>query len=232
MIIRRKKVAGALLYLVALGILLALGSWQFQRGREKATIEAAIDEDAPVVEISAAPADWSAIAYREALLSGRWQAERSFLLGSRIHQGVSGAEVLSPFQLDGGGTVLVNRGWVAGDGAIELASPPADAAPRGILYLPQPGFTLGETLVGDRAWPQPVLYLDIPALADRLGSPLETAVLVLDADHQAAFESTWQPTTIPAMRHYGYAVQWWGLAVTLLVFGIIWQRKRKPKKDT
>ena len=52
----------------------------------------------------------------------------------------------------------------------------------------------------------------------------QPAVIQLSAGSPGAFEPIWKPTIFKAARHYGYAVQWFGLALVLLIsyiyFGI------------
>ena len=227
MIIRWKRVTGLSIYGLSVCLLAALGSWQFQRGQNKAEIESAMDSVPVVKELAAPPADWNQLAYQTVVLEGQWLYNKVFLLQNRIYQGIVGFEVLTPFTLAGGGTILVNRGWIDSASSAEVgAANTADTAPSGTLYLPERGFRLGDTFAGDPTWPQPALYLDIEALANRLGKPLEPAVLVLDKAHPATFVRLWQPTNMPASRHYGYALQWWGLLAALLVLGYFWRRKQ------
>ena len=99
----------------------------------------------------------------------------------------------------------------------------------GQLYLPKKGFTLGraynEQPDAPPAWPRVIQYFDAPALSAALGTALQPAALALDSNHPAAFARIWQAYTMTATRHYAYAAQWWGLAITLIVFGIIWRRQ-------
>ncbi|MDD9823116.1 MAG: SURF1 family protein [Gammaproteobacteria bacterium] len=105
-----------------------------------------------------------------------------------------------------------------------------DAAPaiRGRLYLPQKGFTLGPAHDPAAARPgglEVFQYFDADAMSAVFGGELQPAVVALDAAHPAAFRRIWRAAATPAARHVGYAVQWWGLAVTLLVFGVVWRRR-------
>ena len=212
-------------------ILLGLGTWQLMRGMEKAAIEEKFQSEAGTMDIDRAPVSWSSLDYHSARVSGQWLPGREFLLENRIYQGEPGYEVLVPYRLSGDNAVLlVNRGWMSLDAVERSGIAPASAeSPTGVLYRPQTGFTLGDTVSGPRVWPQAVLYLDLPSLSQRLGMQLEPVVLVLEQGHPASFQPLWRPTSIPASRHYGYAAQWWGLGLTLLVFGVIWRRKVKPR---
>ena len=234
MIISARRLVALTLYVIALTILLLLGTWQILRGQEKAQIESRMAAGGKPLEISASPQDWAELDYRRANLSGSWIPDREFLLENRVHRGTPGFEVLTPFELAGDGAVLlVNRGWIgAGEDRGSIDADPPGGGPGGVLYRPEPGFTLGETVSGETRWPQRILYLDIVALSERLGRGIEPAVLVLDPGHPLAHPRLWRPTAMPASRHYGYAVQWWGLALALLVLGLIWRRKPKTRNPS
>ena len=237
-------------FFLSLSLLLSLGGWQWRRGLEKTAIEKLLEAQKNPAKnqyttIDRAPPNWSDLAYRQVRLQGGWRADRpkgEFLLANRIHRGRLGYEVFSPFQLAGdGATLLVNRGWIERADASApniLTTTPTTDVPEhagshvevgGQLYLPKKGFTLGraynEQPDAPPAWPKVIQYFDAPALSAALGTALQPAALALDSNHPAAFVRIWQAYTMTATRHYAYAVQWWGLAITLIVFGIIWRRQ-------
>ncbi len=226
MIIAVKPLVAPILCLLALFLLVFLGGWQWSRGLEKAEIERRYAVESEPRTLSARPGDWVPLDYRPVTLDGEWLGEQEFLLENRIYQGQPGYEVLTPFRLaDDQSVILVNRGWIRSwnDGGA-VAKWTED--PVGMLYRPTTGFTLGQTVSGELRWPQTVLYLDTEALSEHLGRRIEDAVLVLDPAHPAAFVRIWRPIALPASRHYGYAMQWWGLALALLVWSLIWYRRR------
>lgn len=220
-----------LLFFAALALLLSLGTWQWRRGVEKAAIEAQL-ERTHYITLDRAPPDWGAVAWRRVRLDGAWLAGPVFLLANRIHRGRPGYEVFSPFQLAGDrATLLVNRGWLDAEarGSIRRAGQPeagAEAAVSGRLYLPEKGFTLGaaHSPAAQRPGGAEVFqYFDAAAWSEVFGGALQPAAVALDAGHPRAFERIWRGATLPSARHFGYAVQWWGLAATLLAFGVIWR---------
>lgn len=222
---------GYALFLIGLAVLFTLGAWQLKRGLEKADIASVSnDQDTQARQITHAPARWQDLNYRPVILEGQWVLDRTFLLDNRLLQGRPGYEVLMPYKLSGDDTVLlVNRGWIEkpASGPLRLPQPGADNPIKGQLYLPQKGFTLGETFTGNVSWPLIILYYDFESLSQALEAKIQPVVLVLDSGHPDSFVRIWQPATIPASRHYGYAVQWWGLALTLFIFGMIWRRKAR-----
>ena len=215
-------------------MLLGLGVWQWQRGAAKSAIAHRLANNEHSIIVRRAPSNWSQLAYRHVELHGRWNTARTFLLANRVRGGRLGYEVFSPYHLAGdGASVLINRGWIDAHKVTPGATDDwlqnsARAPAAGILYLPQKGFTLGPAYhrTAD-AWPLKIQYMDIPALATALGAPLQPAAVALAAHHSAAFAPIWRATASPAARHYAYAAQWWGLALTLLIFGGVWLRRSR-----
>ena len=48
-----------------------------------------------------------------------------------------------------------------------------------------------------------------------LGEDIKEVVIQLSAGSQGAYEPIWLPAEFKPARHYGYAVQWFGLALVL-----------------
>ena len=224
----------AILFFSGLSLLIGLGGWQLSRGFEKHALKQAWDtRKQRVMQIKSA-AEIRPLAYQEVILHGEWQPARWFLLDNRVHQNQIGFEVLSVFRLHSGDNLLVNRGWVgAHDPRLprlgeRLVRGPTQIA--GVLYRPEKGFTLGPTYTDQAAWPRVIQYFDPAALATALAAPLSPSMLVLNPDTDAALVPRWRPGTISAARHYGYTLQWWGLAAVLCVFGCIWRRQKTDPK--
>ena len=230
-VVMGSRAAVYLVFFLSLSLLLSLGGWQWRRGLEKAAIEKlSTGTEDHYITLDRAPPNWSPLAYRRVRLHGKWLAGRDFLLANRIRHSRQGYEVFSPFQLSGdAATLLVNRGWVARPpaGVALSAGLPAPGDATGALYLPQKGFTLGPAYHADQQprWPKVIQYIDVPALSAALGTALQPAAVSLDPAHPGAFPRIWRAYAMTPARHYAYAAQWWGLAVTLTVFGFIWRRR-------
>ena len=215
-------------YFLSLTLLCALGGWQMLRGMEKVRIESRIAESDGVVEhLDHRPQDWDSLAYRQVGLQGEW-LDRMFLLDNRIHQGRAGYELFAPLMLGDQALVMVNLGWLSRTD-LEADLPPFEqldgsASITGQLYLPQKGFTLGPPSHDDLSWPRVIQYLDFEYFSDSLGKGVEPAVLVADNANLGTV-GIWQPMAMDSSRHFGYAVQWWGLAAVLVVFGFIWYNR-------
>ena len=53
--------------------------------------------------------------FRPVTARGRYDGRRQFLIDNIVRQGRNGFFVITPFRLDEGGLLLVNRGWIAQD---------------------------------------------------------------------------------------------------------------------
>jgi surfeit locus 1 family protein len=225
-----------LLYFICLGLLLYLGYWQLERGSEKARVEQKISAArGQVSQVQARPQNWAELNYQNIELSGQWDYAHTFLLNSRIYKGVSGVEVLTPFILEGDGSILlVNRGWVAKAGLAELGD--IDSGNKitvvsGQIYQPSKGYTIGPSFTDTTTWPVTIEYIDHAAISELIEHDMELSVLVMDSG-PGAFTRIWKPYVVNAQRHYGYTVQWWGLAIVFIVFGLIWRRSAKNSNDS
>ena len=178
--------------------LVALGFWQLQRAEEKAALQTSWEaqkQQAPVgLATLAGTAD---NAYRRVSLRGEFVQGYYLLLDNRISAGRFGYEVVGLFNMAGSSqTVLVNRGWIAGDPARQqlpaIAEPPGLLELTGHIYVP-PGqpFLLAEQQLSP-PWPLRVQALEIdklePILATVTDSELFPYVVRIDAGQPGALE--------------------------------------------
>lgn len=211
-------------YILSLALLLSLAIWQLQRGRYKAQLESAYAKS-QVEAVAISGAQFNSLAnYQRVQLSGHWLFQNSFLLQNRLHQRRLGVEVLTPFVPLDGEAIIVNRGWVSNNELKSLSFVVNNTQSElvGTVYKPNKGVTIGVAIIATDAWPLPSLYLDIAAFTEQLQRPLAEKILVLNAHHPTAYKKIWSPLTMRPSKHYGYAVQWLGLAITLVIFGFIW----------
>lgn len=225
-------------FVLVMALLLSLGFWQMDR----AVLKQALVEKRAAGEI-AAPLSLNGIdrltpsdRYRPATVRGRFDAGQQWLLDNRIFRGQAGYHVFTPFVPVGADRprVLVNRGWVAVGETREYLPqlPVSDALVtlHGRLDSPASvGLVLGEPpleSIEDRVLLQ---ALDMAALAQARSLPLLEYALVIDEGQPGGLQYDWSP--IPPMgpeKHLGYAVQWFGLAVALLIIYVGVNSRRHP----
>lgn len=218
--------------ILLLPCLLGLGYWQLQRADQKRALlaEYQLRRSAPPVTLQNLPAQPEQ--YRRVEVKGRYDNQHNFLLDNRISQGRFGYEVLTPFQPEGGSpTLLVDRGWLAGDPA--RLQQPAIAPVTGTVDITGHVYREGEhfhfvsTLAekpGDAArWPKTVQSLQLEVLQKSLGRPLLLFVVRLDDGVPGAYETDWQVVNIGfgPQRHIAYAVTWFTMAATLVLLWLL-----------
>lgn len=249
---RNGLLLGWLLALGAVVLFASLGRWQLARMHEKqAKLDAAaqaLDRSHPQPLLLASDArrgaayDWStgsgAILDATVWLDNQMRAGRA---GVRMYC------VLLPD--DGVQAVLVDAGWwpLAPDRTLPVFGCPRGraVAVRGLLApAPSSGLEHGDALApaGPRRWL--ATRLAPPAIARelKLSTGIAPRVLRLDPDRGpgdagvmlAPGERDLEilPNTIPPERHLGYAVQWFGLALTVFVIAVVLTlraRKRPPR---
>jgi surfeit locus 1 family protein len=211
-------VTGLVLLAAGFGV---LGSWQLRRaGESRALAErfAATAAEEPLVE---APTAWSDdVRFRRLRVRGSYAGDRQFLLDNRVHDGVAGYEVLTPFELAGEQRwVVVNRGWIPAypdrsvlpDVRIEAGLRELDGR---VERLPQPGLRLGAPDAMRAPAPvSVVLYPTAAELGARLGVTLPDYQVLLDEHEPDGFVRDWRAPGLAPQRHLAYAGQWLLLAV-------------------
>jgi cytochrome oxidase assembly protein ShyY1 len=212
-----------LVVLVLLPLLVWLGFWQLERAEEKRAMMVASEARQLMAPLPIqALEQQSALAYTRVSLQGTFDPAHSVLLDSRTRNGVVGVELLQPFYDQPSGLwVLVNRGWLPWPDrrvAPKFTTPEMPLSLTGWLYLPPgEGFLLKQT--DSSAWPKLVNAVDAPALWKQLGRG-GTPFQVRLEPGAAAYQADWPVVAMDPQKHLGYAVQWFALALALLVLFI------------
>lgn len=223
-----------LLTIVLIALLISLGRWQLHRYAEKQRLFAAFaaGTDATLSINAATP---PVPRYQHVLLRGNYDPTRQILIDNiESADGGAGYYVLTPFAIQSGGWILVNRGWVAlGASRADKPAIPVSNGARTIRgradNLPSPGIRLGGAAA--LVPPYPVVA-DFPTLADleRLLQEKSFAkaapMILLDPAEADGYERRWSPPGFAPMRYLGYAMQWFGLALTLAVIYVVTNLRR------
>ncbi len=225
--------------LVLLGVLLSLGFWQLDRAEQKRALMAAwgTKRGAAPLRLDPSRADYAGMDYRLVEVRGHFDGARQFLLDNRTHNGRVGYQVLTPFVVEGGrALVLVNRGWVPlGVSRERLPDPPAPAGEQRILArirLPADKVFMLAGEAPRTGWPWRVQAVQLELFSRALEQPLMPVLLLLESDTGDGLVRDWKPLKFGPERNVGYAVQWFGLALTLLIiYFVVNTRKVRTEHD-
>jgi surfeit locus 1 family protein len=213
----------------------SLGAWQYGRGEWKTAWEAQWQAAlaAPAVALPRLPAGTRI--ERPLRVAGTLPVSKAagwLLLDNQRRGAEVGLRAYRLLETAGGSLLLADFGWLPFDRAKALPNP---ALPEGRLdtrglLLPWPGQGMA---LGDAEWPRPLpaalllTRLDREAIAAAVGQPLVDGVLKIDPATGFGFARDLDalPNTLPAEKHYGYALQWWGFALTVLIIAVVLQRR-------
>ena len=204
-------------------VLLSLGIWQTQRLAWKegmlAEIEARIaDSPRPLTEVLPTPTEFAPVT-----AEGRFLEGEAHVLSSI--KGIGAVfRVIAPFEVEGGPTILVDRGWVQQTRKDE-ARPIGPAAITGNFRTPEEvdGFTPDPDLAANYWFAR-----DVPALAEALGT--DPILVILRNSSESDPSVTPMPVDTAGIPndHLQYAITWFSLAaIWVLMTGAYLIRLRR-----
>ena len=216
---------GLAVLLICMPILLRLGFWQLERAefKKQLLVDLEAAELVPAVKIERISQLTALRPNAKVVLKGQFLPGRTTLLDNRYYRGRAGFNVISLFKIDGAKElVVVNRGWVPlGRYRYPL---PEIATPTMRVELdaeirPVPTDTV--VLQDERfdQWPELIQKVDITQLSTLSGYDLPKVWALSSIDSDSSLKQEWPVTIIGPERHYGYAVQWFGLAIAF--FGVM-----------
>jgi cytochrome oxidase assembly protein ShyY1 len=235
--------------LLMLALLLGLGFWQLQRRVEKHALIAALTE-----RIAASPGalpsvvQWSALTpaddeFRRVSFSATFEARPDAMVyssGSAVRSDVSGPGTWAflPARLPGGGTVVVNTGFVQNtmqdraqqDRAVARLITGTPVTLTGYLRFPDSaGLLTARENLGKRLW----FTRDHVAMARQLGWDQGGRVAPFYVDLETPVPESGVPKPGPLEvhlkdDHLQYAITWFGLAgAVAIAFGVWWRGQRR-----
>jgi surfeit locus 1 family protein len=229
----RPLLAPGVAALVVFAILLALGVWQLERKAWKDGLITQIETRVHGAPGEIVPegqwAEWRATddEFRRVGLTGTFLHDKEVavhgLLSAQRGSPVQGFYLFTPLRLASGAAVMVNRGFVPSelrDSARRTEPRPAgEAAVTGLVRAPDtPGWFMPDNRPERDEW----FTRDLAAMARSRGLE-RVAPFWVDAD-PAPSATAWprpgQTQLVIPNNHLGYALTWFGLALTLVgVFG-------------
>ena len=210
-----------------LPLFIVLGLWQLQRGEDKRALMATAEARAalPPLDLNALREAWpgpASLAWRPVRVRGTWDPAHQVLLDNQVADGQPGYLVFTPLRLEGGRSVLVNRGWIGGglerDRVPDLHLDGATVVVTGVAAPPPPAGLWVRSDFAELLAPDVlrVQRLDPASLSGRLGIELEAFTIRLDVDQPDGYRRAWSIPGLHPERHTAYAIQWFLFAAILL----------------
>lgn len=227
-----RRLLAALGVAVLVAVFIGLGFWQLDRLDEKRAFNRTLLARGarPVESVQQVALEPDA-AYRRVWAGGTYDTAHEFVVGPRSHRGLSGYHVVTPFRLDDGRAVVVDRGWVPlqlRDPPIREAAPPSGSVRvEGVLVPSETRKRFGPQ---EEEGPHQSLFrVDIPRLQDQLTYEVLPLYLLLEREAPA------QPGQLPSQvdlapldegPHLAYAIQWFLFAAGAVVAAVVVAKRK------
>ncbi|AXK72993.1 SURF1 family protein [Lysobacter sp. TY2-98] len=215
-----------------------LGLWQSHRAVEKEHLLAQVSQVLAArraLPLSAAADATRTTAYDWAAGHGHFLDAPPLMLDNQQRDGRVGVHAYAAFQPDAGAPLLVDLGWLPmGIDRVlpKITLPRGEQNLRGLLVPPpSAGLRMGAPMARQGgAWL--VVRLEPAVVAKELKlATLAPRVLRLDPALPIGYARDLEllVNTLPPDRHRGYAVQWYGLAITMLAIALVLTFRRSRR---
>lgn len=213
-----------LLVLILSGVMIALGFWQLSRFHSKKNLLFLSQNSSkqPVITLAVNNSQ-EQTEFQPVKVQGNFLGQKTLLLDNRWHQKQFGFEVLTPFQIKDTDTILlVNRGWIPKSAITKKADFAGVSSDQQVIqgYLKTPtkrGIILGKNIQKYANGFVRVQKINVKDIGEYLRQPIYPFVLRLDPAAAQGFVRQWTVVVGKPERHLGYALQWFLMAMTLLV---------------
>jgi len=229
---QRRGAPGFLIFaLGGFALLVGLGTWQIDRlhSKEASIADRTSTYALPPVELTGVTAA-DVAPWRRVTVSGTFLHDNEVLVGPRARRGMPGWHVVTPLRLEGGGIVVVDRGWTP-EHLMEQALRPGGLATgrvtvEGVLKRPAPpGFFTPANQPAAGQW-----FTVDPAALARSWKLANVAPWWVEAAARAG--DTTYPVgaaglVLPGNNHLQYAITWYLLAAALAVIAVLRMRAQR-----
>lgn len=228
------KIVPTLITLVLLPVLISLGFWQVSRTEEKRAI---LEKQAeklllPPLHITGNAEPQENIVFRKLVVTGNYLADYQILVDNKVHKGQVGFYVVTPLLIEGTeSTVLINRGWVKATASRDvlpsIETPAGNVTIHGIAKINTRDivrFNDQNRLGTD--WPALVLWPNIEELDEDIPYTLKPFLLLQASEPEEEYVRDWKLVNSPPEKNMSYAIQWFSLAIALLLIFVFVNTKR------
>ena len=202
-----------------------LGNWQRCRYHYKKTLletyHARLSSAAePFLSVAAKNQDL--LQFQPVIVEGHYVPELTVLMQNQFYHSQLGYDVLTPFYVNNTQQfLLVDRGWITEvqkETGLFLLEKPNGQHIKGYLKLVNDyQFILGNNSMDEKARPLIIQKIDLADITRITHHAYYPFILRLNPKESYGFIRDWNIVITPAERHLGYAVQWFSMAIVLLI---------------
>lgn len=247
-LVRPKWLFGHLIVVVLVVAFVNLGFWQLRRLHQRRAFNHVVEVNealpaADVAKVLPPGSPYSALGPlldRRVRATGHYLVDEEVLISGQSLNGAAGAWIVTPLALDGGGAVLVNRGWVADNGKLS-APPPAARPPSGRVTVEG---LLSETQTASGLEEQgpagghvvSLARIDVARIQRQLPQRLVPAFVQRTTqdppDSGKIVPTTLPPPALDEGPHLSYAIQWFSFTALALIGYpfLIWRTGRDEER--
>ncbi len=217
---------------VMLVCLLSLGFWQVHRLEWKLGLIAQIEErafSAPVSVPEQTP-DLDALEYLSVVVVGSFYNDKEMTMYSVGPNGEPGYDLYTPFEIEQGGTIIINRGWVPEVMKVQVDRPDTLSSGRqsvtGLLRKPTEKLWYGpENEPENNNW----YFGDLAGMAEaqNIDNAYPMFLFAARAEGDNRFPVAGRTEINIVNNHFDYALTWFGLAIVLVVIYVIAHLKKR-----
>ncbi|MGG5818883.1 SURF1 family protein [Falsiroseomonas sp. HW251] len=223
---RRHQIFAVLAALPVFALLCWLGTWQLQRLERKEAILARI---AASMAGEPEPLLGTPEPFTRVIVGGRFDYVREAMLGVEARNGVLGTNIVTPLVRQAGPPILVVRGWIPLEGPqARPARPPGQVE---IVGWVRPSEKPGLFSATDEPQNRRFYNFDVPAIAASMGMRRHEpfGIVALGPGDGTFPDPARRPPELPN-DHLGYAITWYGLALSLVLVVAVYLRGPKPQR--
>jgi len=213
--------------------LLSLGNWQLNRAQDKQTLLTTLENNQKIAPLSLQKIEQLTedVTGYPITIDGFFDNNHTLLVDNQLHKGIAGYFVYTPFKTINGHWVLINRGWFPAERERSRLPniPSIENKQRleGFIHIPTKNvFISTDDDFSHVTWPARIQAINMPTIRTATNHALKDYVIRLNADDNdttskySPFIRQWQPVNMSPQKHYGYAFQWFCMALVLTIIYI------------